>query len=129
MQRNAGQASSGIRSEDPLPPEFPYSPPPQPTPVKRVPGGPGSGFPSTADFYPPLSRSVGETGVTAVQVCVDAHGRLTADPKIWESSGSARLDAGALALAMAGSGHYRSTTEDGQPVTACYRYRIRFALR
>jgi TonB family protein len=118
-----------VTSEDPLPPQSPYLPPPQPTPVKRVPGGPGSGFPSTADYYPPLSRSIGETGVTAIQVCVDSHGRLTADPIIRESSGSARLDAGALALAKAGSGHYRSTTEDGLPVSSCYPYRIRFALK
>jgi hypothetical protein len=32
-------------------------------------------------------------------------------------------------LARAGSGHYRPTTEDGRPVTACYPIKIRFELR
>ncbi|TLY91210.1 MAG: energy transducer TonB, partial [Gammaproteobacteria bacterium] len=45
------------------------------------------------------------------------------------SSGSARLDDGALKLAHAGSGHYRPTTEDGRPVDSCYVFRIRFELR
>ena len=120
---------SFLTNEDPLPPQPPYSPTQETTPVKRVIGGPGAGFPSTADFYPLASRTIGETGATAVQVCVDAHGRLTAEPTIRESSGSARLDAGALALARAGSGHYRGTTEDGQPVAACYPYRIRFQIK
>ena len=48
---------------------------------------------------------------------------------IEKSSGFARLDAGALALAKAGSGAYRSTTENGQPVTSCYAFRIRFQLK
>jgi protein TonB len=99
-----------------------------PRPVKRL-GGPGSGFPNTADYYPDASRRLGETGSATVQVCVDGTGRLTASPAIAQSSGSARLDAGALRLARAGSGHYRATTEDGEPVSACYPFRIRFELK
>ena len=38
------------------------------------------------------------------------------------------LGTGALTLAKAGSGRYRPTTDDGQPVTACYSYRVRFKL-
>jgi TonB family protein len=98
-------------------------------PVTRVLGGPGTGFPNTADFYPTMSRQLGEQGVAAVQVCVDAHGRLVKSPEIRDSSGIARLDAGALALARAASGHYRSTTEDGQPVASCYAFRLRFQLQ
>jgi hypothetical protein len=64
-----------------------------------------------------------------VRVCVDEHGRLQGDPTIADTSGSARLDGGALALARAGSGHYRSSTEDGKPVSSCYAYRVRFQLR
>jgi TonB family protein len=96
--------------------------------VTRLPGGPGAGFPSTADYYPSSSIRLEETGVTAVQVCVDGKGRLTSDPVIATSSGSSRLDGGALSLARAGSGHYRSATEDGRPVSACFPVRIRFAL-
>jgi len=32
-------------------------------------------------------------------------------------------------LARAGSGHYRATTEDGQPVNSCYPLGIRFQLK
>jgi protein TonB len=95
----------------------------------RVMGGPGAGFPSTDIFYPPASQRLGEAGAVAVRVCVDGHGRLINDPTIANSSGFARLDAGALALAKAGSGAYRSTMENGQPVTSCYAFRVRFQLK
>ena len=97
--------------------------------VRRVPGGPGTGFPNTADYYPAAAIRLREQGGVAVQVCIAASGRLTSDPAIAQSSGSARLDAGALALAKAGSGHYRPTTEDGRPVSSCFPLRIRFELR
>jgi periplasmic protein TonB len=102
----------------------------QPAPaVNRVLGGPAKGFPNTADYYPDASRRLGEKGVASVQVCIDSQGRLKADPTIAQSSGSARLDAGALTLAKAGSGHYRPTTEDGKPVPSCIAFRIRFDFR
>jgi hypothetical protein len=107
----------------PLPPETPTHV------VKQVPGGPGAGFPDTADFFPSLSIHLGEQGISTVRVCVDRHGRLTSDPATVQGSGSSRLDDGALKLARAGSGHYRATTEDGQPVNSCYPIGIRFQLR
>ncbi len=97
--------------------------------VTRVQGGPGAGFPSTEEYYPAASRRIEETGVTAVQVCVDARGRLTADPVVTQTSGLQRLDAGAVELARAGSGHYRSTTEDGRPVASCFPFKVRFQLK
>ena len=96
--------------------------------VHRVLGGPGHGFPNTDDYYPQESRRLGENGVATVEVCVNEYGRLTATPTLARSSGSAALDDGALKLAKAGSGHYRSTTEDGRPVNYCYPFRIRFQL-
>jgi periplasmic protein TonB len=118
-------AIRAITNEPPL-----VRPPPQPAraPV-RIDGGPGAGFPATDDFYPAAAQRLGEKGVATVRVCVDPQGRLSADPVIAQSSGSARLDDGALKLARAGSGHYRATTEDGRPVSACYAFRIRFQLR
>lgn len=104
---------------------MPLSPP---TPVHLVTGGPGAGFPTTEDFYPAVARRLGETGAAAIRVCVDASGRLTADPTIFQSSGIAQLDQGALRLARAGSGHYRPSTENGRPVSACYAFRIKFQL-
>jgi TonB family protein len=111
----------------------PYSPPlPPEAPthvVQQVAGGPGAGFPDTADFYPSLSIHLEEEGVATVRVCVDPKGKLASDPTIVRSSGSARLDVGALKLARAGSGHYRATTEDGRPVNSCYPLGIRFQLK
>lgn len=97
--------------------------------VTRVVGGPGSGFPNTRDFYPAAAIRAEESGATAVRVCVDREGRLTSDPVVVGSSGYGRLDGGALALARAASGHYRSTTENGSPVVGCYAFRIRFELQ
>jgi protein TonB len=102
--------------------------PSRPIAVTRVLGGPGPGFPDTDPFYPPASKRLGETGSATVRVCVDGNGRLASDPIMARSSGSTRLDEAALKLAKAGSGHYRSTTEDGRPVSYCYPFRIRFEL-
>jgi protein TonB len=95
----------------------------------RVLGGPGNGFPNTDDYYPPASIRLGEEGSASVRVCVDDKGRLAAAPTIADSSGSERLDEGALKLARAGSGHYRATLEDGQPVSSCYAFRVRFVMK
>jgi protein TonB len=97
--------------------------------VDRVQGGPGSGFPNPDEYYPMMARHLQEEGVATVRVCVDPRGRLTSDPTTIESTGSARLDAGALELARAGSGHYRPSLEDGRPVNSCYAFRVRFQLR
>jgi protein TonB len=97
--------------------------------VQRIAGGPGPGFPNSADYYPDAARRLGEKGVAMVHVCIDGTGRLTAEPTIAQSSGSARLDEGALRLARAGSGHYRAATEDGSPVSSCYAFGVRFELR
>jgi TonB family protein len=97
--------------------------------VTRVTGGPAQGFPNTANFYPATSVRLDERGVATVHVCVNESGRLTAQPTIAQSSGSARLDAGALRLARAGSGHYQPTTEAGRPVSSCYSFAVRFQLQ
>jgi TonB family protein len=102
--------------------------PPQPA-VHRVTGGPGIGFPSPDEFYPDASIRMSEKGVTTVQVCVDDRGRLTGEPGLVASTGSSRLDAAALRLAKAGSGHYRPTTEEGKPISGCYSFLIRFQLK
>jgi TonB family protein len=110
-------------------PQRPELSPSVSAPVRRVQGKPDIGFPSAEDFYPPAAIRMGEKGSATVRACVDAKGRLISEPTIVESTGSPRLDEGALKLARAGSGHYRATTEDGQPVNSCYPFRIRFELR
>jgi len=112
-----------VISEPPLPPVTRIHA------VLRSAGGPGAGFPETAEFYPPHSIRLGEEGISTVQVCVDGKGRLTSEPSTLKGSGSDRLDDAALKLARAGSGHYRATTEDGQPVNSCYAFGVRFQLR
>ena len=111
-------------------PERALTLPPSPAKVvTRVVGGPGKGFPNTDDYYPPASIRLAEEGSASVRVCVDDKGRLAAAPTIADSSGSERLDEGALKLARAGSGHYRATLEDGQPVNSCYAFRVRFVMK
>jgi TonB family protein len=97
--------------------------------VNRVMGGPGAGFPGADDFYPVDSIRLRESGIATVGVCVDAAGRLIGKPTIDRSSGRPSLDEAAVKLAKAGSGHYRATTEDGRPVSACYPFLVRFRLR
>jgi TonB family protein len=97
--------------------------------VRQLAGGPAAGFPETADFYPSPSIRLGEEGITTVRVCVSSKGRLTSEPTTMKGSGSERLDEAALKLARAGSGHYRATTEDGEPVNSCYAFGVRFQLK
>jgi len=105
-------------------------PPPQPTHTAvRVAGGPGKNFPSTDDYYPSASARLGESGTATVHVCTDAKGKLTEDPTVAETSGTPRLDEGALKLAKAASGRYKPATEDGVPIPACFGFRIKFQLR
>jgi len=110
----------------------PKAPPPQPAPVAKkvqVAPRPGKGFPSSEDYYPPASKRLGEEGSANIHVCVGPNGKLTEDPTLAQTSGSARLDDGALKLAKAASGHYQAGTEDGQPATMCTVFKIKFELR
>jgi TonB family protein len=131
IPRNVDVESDVLENVEKSPEPYSTPQPPETTThvVQQVVGGPGVGFPETADFYPSLSIRLGEEGISTVRVCVDAKGRLTAEPTTFKDSGNARLDEGALKLARAGSGHYRATTEDGQPVISCYPLGIRFQLR
>jgi protein TonB len=106
--------------------------PPPPAPVAKkvqVAPRPGKGFPSSEDYYPPASKRLGEEGSANIHVCVGPNGKLTEDPTLAQTSGSARLDDGALKLAKAASGHYQAGTEDGQPSTMCTVFKIKFELR
>jgi TonB family protein len=119
-----------IESDPPAPPEPPgTSANSSPREIVRVQGGAGTTFPHAGDYYPDASRRSEEQGAAVLRVCVDAAGRLTSDPVSTESSGSGRLDAAAIKLAKAGTGHYRPTTQDGRPVADCYPIKIRFELR
>ncbi len=103
-------------------------PPPAPKAVNRVPVGLLKGFPNSEDYYPPASKRLGEQGKVSVHICVDVKGKLSEEPTIQTSSGSPRLDDGAIKLAKAGSGKYRPETQDGQPVASCTTLPIKFEL-
>ena len=110
----------------------PKAPPPPPAPVAKkvqVAPKPGKGFPSSEDYYPPASKRLGEEGSANIHVCVGPNGKLTEDPTLAQTSGSARLDDGALKLAKAASGHYQPGTEDGQAAAMCTVFKIKFELR
>ncbi|TLY62305.1 MAG: energy transducer TonB [Gammaproteobacteria bacterium] len=103
--------------------------PPPPRPTSRTGVSTGKNFPNTQDYYPPASQRLGEEGTVNVRACVGANGKLTEDPTVAQSSGTARLDEGALKLAKAGSGKYVPATEDGKPVNSCFVFRIKFQLQ
>jgi TonB family protein len=128
IQPDPPQVIPESRGRDPAPPLVTSTSPPSRS-VTRILGRTGPSFPHPSDFYPDASIRAGEEGAAVLNVCVDAAGRLTADPVTSESSGRARLDAAALRLARAGSGRYLPTTEDGRPVASCYPIKIRFQIR
>jgi protein TonB len=110
----------------------PLAPPPPPPPAakKNIVGPkPGKGFPTAEEFYPPASKRLGEEGSANVHVCVGPNGKITEDPTLAQTSGSARLDDGAVKLAKAASGHYQPGTEDGVPIASCMVFKIKFELR
>jgi len=100
-------------------------PPPKPAGAK-VPARTGKNFPNSEDFYPPASKRMNEEGSATVHVCVGPNSKLTEPPTIAQSSGSARLDDGALNLAKAG--RYQNGTEDGKPITDCFNFRVKFQM-
>ncbi|MGH8305863.1 MAG: energy transducer TonB, partial [Steroidobacteraceae bacterium] len=103
---------------------------PPPREVRRTAAGVGGrGFPNSDDYYPDASRRLEEQGVATVHSCVGPDGKLTAEPTIARSSGSNRLDGGAIRLAKAASGRYTPATEDGRPVAGCVSFNVKFQLR
>ena len=110
----------------------PKAPPPPPPPAPKrnlVAPKPGKNFPTAEEYYPPASKRMGEEGSANIHVCVGPSGKLTEDPTLAQTSGSARLDEGALKLAKAASGRYQPGTEDGQLTTSCSVFKIKFELR
>lgn len=89
----------------------------------------GKGFPNSDEFYPDASRRLEEQGVVTVHVCVGPDGKITEEPTVAKSSGSARLDGGGVRLAKAGSGRYIPATEEGKPITKCINFNVKFQLR
>jgi periplasmic protein TonB len=78
-------------------------------------------------FYPAASLRLGEEGSVDVRVCTDAAGAVSGTPEVLRGSGHARLDAAAIAWAMAGL-QFQPATRDGVPLAACKGFRLQFRL-
>jgi len=107
--------------------DTPVAKPAPPHASNKVPPSAGKNFPNSADYYPAASMRLGEEGSAVVHACVAPGGKLSEEPTIAKTSGSSRLDEGALKLAKAG--HYNPGMEDGKPVTACMNLAIKFQLK
>jgi periplasmic protein TonB len=103
----------------------PKAPPPHVS--NKTNPSPGKNFPNSADYYPAASMRLGEEGSAVIHVCVGPNGKPSEEPTVAKTSGSARLDEGAIKLSKAG--HYNPGTEDGKPITACTNFSIKFQLK
>jgi protein TonB len=103
-------------------------PPPRPS-IPGTPLGQGRGFPNSEDFYPSGARRLGQEGISTVSVCVGPDGKLSKEPSVEKSSGTASLDEAALKLVHAASGHFKPATQEGKPIEACGKLPIRFTLK
>ncbi|HWZ62881.1 MAG TPA: TonB family protein [Steroidobacteraceae bacterium] len=105
------------------------APPPVAAVRRTAAGVTGRGFPNSDDYYPDASRRLEEQGTVTMHSCVGPDGKLTEEPTVAKSSGSARLDGGAMRLAKAASGKYTPATEDGKAVAGCVSFNVKFQLR
>lgn len=97
-----------------------------PQQTKVVPPSLGPDFPSADAYYPIEAKAAAHEGAPMIHYCVDQTGKLTAPPTIATSSGNQALDAAAVSLATAGSGHYLPASENGVAVSGCGRFKIAF---
>lgn len=104
----------------------PITPPPvaaKPDPIRLV----GKNvLPNSEDYYPPQAIRENVQGATTVQVCVDERGKRQGDPTVTQSSGDARLDKGAIALAR--DGRYARAMRGDAYVPTCHGFRIIFSI-
>ena len=85
-------------------------------------------FPHSEDYYPAASKRLEEQGSPVVHVCIGAKGGLSQPPTIQTSSGSTRLDQGAIDLVKAGARYISPGTEEGKPVDKCFDFRVKFTM-
>jgi TonB family protein len=84
-------------------------------------------LPSSEDYYPPTARRDGTEGAANVQVCVDERGKRQGEPTVTQSSGDARLDKGAVALAR--DGRYARSMRGDAYVPNCFGFRVIFTMQ
>ena len=120
-----GEAGITVVSTPPVPITRTIVEPVPPAPIRAL--GPNH-LPNTEDYYPADMRRQGIEGATIVQACVDERGVLVeGSPTIEQSSGHARLDAGALNVARAG--HYARSMQGTTAVRNCFRFKVGFQMK
>jgi len=100
-------------------------PPPAPRAVVRTAAVPLTKL-DPANFYPPTSIRMNETGSTLIKYCWGADGKLVGAPTVQKSSGSSRLDEAAVRLGS--QEHMKPGTVDGKPVDGCASLSVKFQL-
>jgi TonB family protein len=98
-------------------------------PVTVRPPKPAADFPNSDSFYPIEALRNAQEGRATLHVCLDPQGKLSAVPSIAESSGNSLLDAAAIQVGTATSGHYIPATKNGANVSWCGMLPVKFALR
>ena len=112
----------------------PTAPPPPPAPVERkevrvAPKVDTRRIPSSEDYYPAAAKRAGEQGTATVAFFVNEEGKIT-EVKIQESSGSERLDEGALKYVKSWPRSAISPgTVDGKPAGMWHAIRVTFKLK
>jgi protein TonB len=101
------------------------APPAPPRPVVRTAAVPLTKL-DPANFYPPTSIRMNETGSTLIRYCWGADGKLTGTPTVEKSSGSSRLDEAAVRLGS--QEHMKPGTVDGKPIDGCSSLSVKFQL-
>lgn len=83
--------------------------------------------PPTADYYPPTSVRMNETGTAVIRLCAAANGTVDGVPTVVKSSGSSRLDEAAVRWGQ----HVRMkpATVDGKPAGGCVPLGVKFVLQ
>jgi protein TonB len=83
--------------------------------------------PPTADYYPPTSIRMNESGSAVIKLCAAADGSVAGTPSLEKSSGSSRLDEAAVKWGL----HVRMkpATSDGKPIGGCVPLKVTFVLQ
>jgi periplasmic protein TonB len=83
--------------------------------------------PPTADYYPPTSIRMNESGSAVIKLCAAADGSVAGTPSLEKSSGSSRLDEAAVKWGL----HVRMKpeTSDGKPIGGCVPLKVTFVLQ
>jgi len=80
------------------------------------------------EYYPSQAIRLSEEGVSTLQVCVGADGRLAGAPTLQTGSGYPLLDTAALKWAREAL-RFSPAQQDGKAVPACKGFRVTFRLR